>query len=1247
MDSLAVATAVVQFVQFTSGLIAKGIAIHSSAAGLTVDCDELATITKSLSQSSEEIRKSLEERAKRRRLTGNENDLEKIAVDCQKVADELVEVLGSLTLKSPRTKWRSFRHALRATWNEGKVKSLEDRIDRFREQMMVNFLISLRQEADRSIREQSSVKESVERIEQLQRSSISVGDRFVRQIMDGEQWRRDLIQMIHEQGQGSQSVANLNKFKDDNGWTPNAVVAHERRIRERILHKLAFRNIADRERRISKAHRRTFEWIFCDPESDTRPWSSFKDFLEHQSKKIYWITGKPGSGKSTLMKFIQHHPQTNNLLRTWSGDDEVIRAAFYFWNSGSRMQMSVGGLLQTILHDCLRQLPQVVHEVLPERWEAATLFDVDDFPWSWEEVSQALRRLITEVCPKKKFFVMIDGLDECSGNQAQLIELITELAEDTENLKLCVASRPWNNFEDAFKHELSLMLQDLSASDIEWYIESKFTANEGFAEFQVRDPWRAEALLKTLSKKAEGVFLWVHLVVQSLLEGLINGDGPRDLYGRLEELPPNLEDLYTKILENLDDKYLDHASRLFQIVRACDDSPTLLRVALADLEDDERAMQASIEPMSNKEKSALCKNMKRKLASRCRGLLDISSPVPQRADDGHPASGDVAGEDHDWLQAGEADDEVCGTSMADLEVQYLHRSVRDYIQSSEMWSWLVSATEEPFNPYTPLFKSHLLQLKSLHPVSLSAQKMGFHIWMAIKYAKRSLNLHTKKMKEHVKEVVLLLDEIDKAATILTSSPARANSTFADRSGILGDNHWSSFFLIRVSGPSFPHVMAVCGVHQYLEMRLQSSDLKEEEGDYDVDTGGSDKTPLMIAALDGAPMVPVVQGYDDLLGPHREVLKALLRNGGNCHKLYHGRSAWDLARNADYPEILELFEEYRGKPPPPPLLDDGGPNSRNSLDRRESPTTRRGDGNGTESDNESNASTEALTGLENFSDIIPAGRTSSPQGRRRNRPRNDEAISSLLSRNAPSGNERRPGHQRNRSSPHLTPEESQYPTYGPPLPQSPVGPQESPTLQPRPSLVQYYSLPFQAFYDTRPPEDGDDDEGDYYQHRSFHRRPVNYWRGNQPGMAIPTMPPQPYRSSPDYGKLCWLEIPVRSPDRASAFYTSVLGWSASGSQPTTTPGAKNIHFFSCGSFCGAFLELEDGGAAEAPAAGTVGKPDTVVPSFCVESIDETLGKVVEGGGKVDVPKTMIGSGEMGFYARFVDTEGNVQGLWSQK
>lgn len=49
---------------------------------------------------------------------------------------------------------------------------------------------------------------------------------------------------------------------------------------------------------------------------------------------------------------------------------------------------------------------------------------------SWGELSQAIRRMITDVCSQQKFF-MIDGFDECSGEHIQLIELIQDLEECT------------------------------------------------------------------------------------------------------------------------------------------------------------------------------------------------------------------------------------------------------------------------------------------------------------------------------------------------------------------------------------------------------------------------------------------------------------------------------------------------------------------------------------------------------------------------------------------------------------------------------------------------------------------------------------------------------------------------------------------------------------------------------------------------------------------------------------------------
>ena len=69
-----------------------------------------------------------------------------------------------------------------------------------------------------------------------------------------------------------------------------------------------------REERISDNFLTTFQWIYSEPQNGSRQWSSFTSWLQGP-ENIYWITGKPGSGKSTLMKMLSTDPQTNTLLQ--------------------------------------------------------------------------------------------------------------------------------------------------------------------------------------------------------------------------------------------------------------------------------------------------------------------------------------------------------------------------------------------------------------------------------------------------------------------------------------------------------------------------------------------------------------------------------------------------------------------------------------------------------------------------------------------------------------------------------------------------------------------------------------------------------------------------------------------------------------------------------------------------------------------------------------------------------------------
>jgi ATPase subunit of ABC transporter with duplicated ATPase domains len=81
---------------------------------------------------------------------------------------------------------------------------------------------------------------------------------------------------------------------------------------QRVLRSLKCTTL--RESAIKEAYWKTFEWIFSERvfEREKRP--SFLQWLR-QGDGIYWISGKAGSGKSTLMKLLCDNGRTKKLLR--------------------------------------------------------------------------------------------------------------------------------------------------------------------------------------------------------------------------------------------------------------------------------------------------------------------------------------------------------------------------------------------------------------------------------------------------------------------------------------------------------------------------------------------------------------------------------------------------------------------------------------------------------------------------------------------------------------------------------------------------------------------------------------------------------------------------------------------------------------------------------------------------------------------------------------------------------------------
>lgn len=259
----------------------------------------------------------------------------------------------------------------------------------------------------------------------------------------------------------------------------------DREAKNKILQSLVFAAIDDRETAIPEAFEKTYKWIFEENHDENNNSSvppckfyNFSEWLRRDTGEIYWITGKPGSGKSTLMKYIVSHGQTHENLRLWSTSKPLVMASFYFWNAGLEMQKTCDGLVRTLLFQCLKAQPDLIPHVCRKSWTLTKLFGCDmTLPqWTWKELENSLVLLAQQHGREAQFAIFVDGLDEFQGDERGHLKPVHLLKTvvGSSRLKLCVSSRPWTVFQDAFRTSPSLRLDILTKDDIMAYVCAKF-----------------------------------------------------------------------------------------------------------------------------------------------------------------------------------------------------------------------------------------------------------------------------------------------------------------------------------------------------------------------------------------------------------------------------------------------------------------------------------------------------------------------------------------------------------------------------------------------------------------------------------------------------------------------------------------------------------------------------------------------------------------------------------------------------
>ena len=257
--------------------------------------------------------------------------------------------------------------------------------------------------------------------------------------------------------------------------------------------------------------------------------SSFQNWRDehHNSAKIFWLTGKPATGKSVLAGHVIGELEYLNL-----------DCSYYFFRHNDAAKNS----LETCLRSIAFQMAMInirVHRKLLELKEDDIQIDRSDGRGIWRKIFvNGIFQIHTSARPH---YWVIDALDECN-NHAILFSMLAKL-ETPFSLKILFTSRNSSEFNKHFallgpiavREQISA---DDTLHDIRLYVEDK-TKSLPLLEESLR-----RKVVMTILEKSSGCFLWVALVLEELGKIYIEAD----IKQVLEEVPADMDALYQRVL---------------------------------------------------------------------------------------------------------------------------------------------------------------------------------------------------------------------------------------------------------------------------------------------------------------------------------------------------------------------------------------------------------------------------------------------------------------------------------------------------------------------------------------------------------------------------------------------------------------------------------------------------------------------------------------------------------------------------
>ncbi|KAM0450829.1 hypothetical protein ACHAPV_004140 [Trichoderma viride] len=267
------------------------------------------------------------------------------------------------------------------------------------------------------------------------------------------------------------------------------------------------------------------EWLINKPQ--------FLSWEAGDSAGIFWLTGRPATGKSILSSHVIDH--LNSM---------PVSCSYFFFKHSTANKSTLGDCFRSLAFQMALQ-DSLVKEKLTELEHEGLAWDKADDTTIWTKLF--VDRIFKLSFTKQHFWV-IDGLDECANFNSLFTKKLLAKLPPKSKLRIFITSRNL----DAIERGLASLGPQVSTyalsnsdtlSDIRLFLTTKL---EELGRFETED--EVEAMCNKMLKKSSGSFLWARLVLQEL-ERAWTEEAMEDI---LNEVPGELYELYSKMVQSIE-----------------------------------------------------------------------------------------------------------------------------------------------------------------------------------------------------------------------------------------------------------------------------------------------------------------------------------------------------------------------------------------------------------------------------------------------------------------------------------------------------------------------------------------------------------------------------------------------------------------------------------------------------------------------------------------------------------------------